>query len=57
MLRKIVLAEDRKNLHVIAELTKPANASTLDELAPVFPGLLENVSGLRVGTCPSLRRL
>jgi len=51
MLRKIARAEDRQNLHVIAELTKPANASTLDELASDFPGLLENVAGLRVRTC------
>jgi len=50
MLRKIAREVGRTDLHVVAELSNPANSTVLDELAKDFPGLLERISGLQVRT-------
>jgi hypothetical protein len=50
-LRKIALEAGRRDLHVVAELIDGANDFTVEELAKVFPGSLESVSGLRLRTC------
>jgi TRAP transporter TAXI family solute receptor len=50
MLRKIAREVGRSDLHVVVELTNPANGSVLDELADGFPGLLERISGLEIRT-------
>lgn len=51
MLRKIARDHGLSEMHVVAELLNPANATVLDELAKDFPGLLERISGLQVRTC------
>lgn len=50
MLRKIAREVGRTDLHVVAELSNPANGAVVDELAKDFPGLLERISGLQVRT-------
>ncbi|MBW8879128.1 MAG: hypothetical protein JF614_29655, partial [Acidobacteria bacterium] len=50
MLRKIAREVGRTDLHVVAELTDPANQSVLEELAKDFPGLLEPISGMQIRT-------
>ena len=50
MLRKIAHDVGRTDLHVVVELSNPANISVIDELAKDFPGLLERISGLQVRT-------
>ncbi|HSS78691.1 MAG TPA: TAXI family TRAP transporter solute-binding subunit [Thermoanaerobaculia bacterium] len=50
MLRKIAREVDRHDLHVVAELSDPANHAVLEELAKDFPGLLEPIAGLQIRT-------
>lgn len=49
-LRKIARDVGRTDLHVVAELSNPANSAVLGELARDFPGLLEQISGLQLRT-------
>jgi len=50
MLRKIAREVGRTDLHVVAELSNPANSAVLEELAGDFPGLLEPIAGLQIRT-------
>lgn len=50
MLQKIARETGRTNLHVVAEISNPANCAVLDEVARDFPGLLERISGLQLRT-------
>ena len=50
MLRKIARDVGREDLHVVAELSDPANSTVLTELAKDFPGLLEQISGVQIRT-------
>ena len=50
MLRKIARDVGRSDLHVVAELSDPANNAVLEELARDFPGLLEPIAGLQIRT-------